>query len=186
MKTVGAASLQATLELIGRFRGASLDVLRRESSIVVTPTLPDTFSITLYDHGDDAMIAATRWHTHHDDPEQAAWGVLWLLTPYYRLVHELKGGVLVAGWLERYEETGWEPFDPVYFLPPDAPQTWVAAQGETFARRYHQQGVLPSPLPYAEFCPGAELDEQGLPPDFHHGTRIVEVTEPLGPALSEL
>jgi len=48
------------------------------------------FEITIYNVGEDAMVSSERWHTHYDDPQQAAFCLWWLLTPYYRIVHELK------------------------------------------------------------------------------------------------
>ncbi len=152
-----------------------------ETSLVVRPK--DGFEITIYNVGEDAMVSAERWHTHYEDAEQAAFCLWWLLTPYYRIVHELKGGVLVAAWLERYEEDGWEPMDPVYFLNPESEQDWVAKPGEQYTHRYIQQAVLPPPRPYREFVPNAKLDEDELPVDFHEGTRVAVVAMPTGPSL---
>ena len=152
-----------------------------ETSFVVKPE--GGFEITIYNVGEDAMVSAERWHTHYDEPEQAAFCLWWLLTPYYRIVHELKGGVLVAAWLERYEENGWEPMDPVYFLNPESEQDWVAKPGEQYTHRYIQQAVLPPPRPYKDFVPGAKLDEDELPLDFHEGSRVVVVAAPIGPTL---
>lgn len=170
-------------ELLARYQGAPLKIERTETSLVVRPEVEDGFEITIYNVGDDAMVSAERWHTHYEDPTQAAFAMLWLLTPFYRIVHELKGGVLVAAWLERYEEKGWEAMDPVYFLNPESTQDWVAKPGEQYTHRYIQQGILPPPKPYQEFCPGAKLDEDGLPPDFHHGSRVDVVAKPTGPDL---
>lgn len=177
--TPGAKALEATVELLGRFKGAPIEVEWREASVLVKPMEPDTFPITLYDHGEDAMVSADRWHTHYDDPMQAAFCVMWLLTPYYRMVQELKAGVLVATWIERYEATGWEAFEPVYFLNPEDAPSWTG----DFKRRYSQQMILPSPRPYSELCVGAVLDEEGLPPDACHGSWVVEVGAPLAPSL---
>lgn len=181
--TPGAVALEATESLLAKFVGAPIEVDRRAASIVITPQGEGAFPITLYDQTEDAMISAERWHTHYEEPEQAAFCAMWLLTPFFRIVHELKGGVLVAAWVERYEATGWEPSDAVYFLNPEDEESWRLAPGETFKRRYLQQGVLPSPRPYEEFCPGVKLDERGLPPDFHAGSRLEDADEPIGPTL---
>jgi hypothetical protein len=180
---VGADSLDAAQRLLcpsaeGDEPRIALD--RRSVSLVITPSGENTFPVTIYDEGEEAMVSAARWHSHYDDPVQAAFCAMWLLTPYYRVVHEMKGGVMVAAWLERYEESGWTPLDPVFFLNPDAPETWEAVGGEKFTRRYTQQAVLPSPRPYQEISPGAVLDDCGWPPDFTAGERVVDVDEPLG------
>lgn len=153
--------------------GGALRLDDRGTSIELTPTEPDTFAVTVYDQGDDAMIAAGRWHAHHDDPEQLAWWTLLLLTPFYRLVEEHKGGVLVAIWVERYEGDGWQGFDPVFYLNPDDAPSWQPKGDETFARRYHQQWVVDLPVPYTDLQPDAVLDDEGLPPDLHLGRRTV-------------
>lgn len=183
MSKIGSDAIQMAADLLAKYEGAPITIDRTETSLVVKPEVEDSFEITIYNVGEDAMVSAERWHTHYEEPAQAAFGMLWLLTPFYRIVHELKGGVLVAAWLERYEEEGWEPMDPVYFLNPESAQDWVAKPGEQYTHRYIQQGILPPLKPYHEFCPGAMLDEDGLPPDFHHGSRIVVVPEPMGPEL---
>ena len=142
------------------------------------------FPVTVYDQGDDAMIAAGRWHTHYDDPDQLAWCVLWLLSPYYRLVEEHKGGVLVAVWIERYEATGWEGFEPVFYMNPEDAPSWQAKGDETFARRYHQQRVIELPMPYTQFEPEATLGSNGEPPDFFQGRRVVQDRESVAISLA--
>ena len=54
---------------------------------------------------------------------------------------------------------------------------------EHYQRRYMQQAVLPPPHPYSELCPGAQLDEDGLPPDWQHGSWVVSADEAVGPTL---
>jgi len=182
-ETPGALALQATIDLLARFPDARLQIKREGKKIEIVPTDENTFPISVYDQDDCAMIAAERWHAHYEDPLQMAFCVLWLLTPYYRVVHELKGGVLVAVWIERYEETGWEGFEPVYFLNPEHAKSWELVGDEKYAHRYHQQFVVPSPQPYEEVCPGAVLNEFGVPPDFEPGKRVEYVETPLGPEL---
>lgn len=155
---------------------APLRIDDRGTSIELTPTEPETFGVTLYDQGDDAMIAAGRWHAHFDDPVQLGWCALLLLTPFYRLVEEHKGGVLVAIWVERYTALGWEGFEPVFYLNPDDEPSWRPQGDETFARRYHQQWVVDLPVPYGDLEPGAALVD-GLPADFSPGRRVVHDRE---------
>lgn len=172
-----------TLRLLNLYEGFPLEVEKRESSIRIVPTDPDTFQITIYDQGEDSMISAERWHTHYDDPLQTAWCALWLLTPYYRMAQEMKGGVLVATWIERYEAEGWQGFEPVYFLNPEHPDSWVPLPGETISRRYWQQAVLPPPKPYSEFNPDAKLDQDLLPVESHIGSCVVLAESAIGPTL---
>src|SRR2546423_15120928 len=129
MSEIGSKAIDLASQFLTHFTDAALSFDKTDTSIVVKPEVAGGFEITIYNVGDDAMVSAERWHTHYDDPEQAAFALWWLLTPYYRIVHELKGGVLVAAWLERFEETGWEAFDPVYFLNPESEQDWVAKPG---------------------------------------------------------
>lgn len=183
MSEIGSKAIGIAGKFLSRFADAGISVQQTETSIQVKPEGDHGFEITIYNVAEDAMVSAERWHTHYDDPEQAAFCLWWLLTPYYRIVHELKGGVLVAAWLERYEETGWEAFDPVFFLNPESEQDWIAKPGEQYTHRYIQQAVLPPPRPYREFVPQAKLDEDELPIDFHEGTRVVIVAQPTGPSL---
>lgn len=181
--TVGAVCLQAMRELFALYPEGHFTLTDRKTALDLVPTDEGTFPVTVYDEGDQAMIAAGRWHTHYDDPMQLAFCALWLMTPFYRLVEELKGGILVATWIERYEATGWEGFEPVYFLNPEDDKSWERVGDETYARRYSQQYTLPPPRPYNEFEPEAILNEEGLPPDFVAGRRVEIVDGPLGPSL---
>jgi len=167
--TAGKDALEATFNLINRFEGAPLEMERRESSLVIAPTIEGGYSVTVYDEGQQAMIAAERWHAHYDDPMQTAFCAMWLFTPYYRIVHEFKGGLIAAAWLERYEADGWAAFEPAYFLNPENPKDWEAQVGG-WTRTIRQQLVLPSPRPYEEISPGATLDPDGVPPNSIHGT----------------
>lgn len=160
-----------------------IKVETRPTSVVLTPLATDGFAVTLYDEGDEAMTAARRWHTHDHLPEQAAFGALWLLTPYYRVVEEFKGGLMVATWIERYEPSGWEGFAPVYFLNPEHPPSWELSGGETFVRQYTQQSVLFPPEPYDTIFSGIELDDNLLPPNSVLGTHSVEDRTSVGLSL---
>jgi hypothetical protein len=181
--TIGQQSIEKTVELLRRFQDAPIDLEIRDMSLVITPKTDPGFAITIYDQGDEAMIAAERWHGHWDDPEQVAFCAMWLLTPYYRVAHEFKGGLLAAVWIEGYESDGWVSSDPVYFLNPEHPADWELGEGQIYTRKYVQQAVLPSPWPYDTVQPGAALDEAGLPVDIHIGERSETSVEPVGPTL---
>ncbi len=179
----GRDALDATSQLLGGWDEAPYVLERRDASLKITPTDPETFGITLYDEGDQAMIAAQRWHTHYDDPMQAAFCALWLLTPYYRLVEEFKGGLMVATWIERFTDEGWDGMEPAYFLNPEYPPDWETGPTELYVRRYIQQALIAPPTPFEEIFPSAALDENGLPPGSVIGVSSEESKEPIGPTL---
>lgn len=180
----GSLGLDAARKLFAHFPDAPLEIVDRGTSIEFVPKGADTFPVTIYDQGEDAMIAAGRWHTHYEEPEQLAWCVLWLMTPFYRLVEEFKGGVLVAVWIERYEASGWEGFEPVFYMNPEHAESWQPQGEETFARRYHQQRIVELPMPYTQFEPDANLDAEGLPVDWQAGKRLVHAEAALAPELA--
>ncbi len=183
MSSIGEEALAQTQRLLGYYEGFPVEVQARESSLKIVPAVEDGFSITVYNQGGEAMISAERWHTHYDDPAQIAWCALWLLTPYYRMVQEMKGGVLVATWIERYGVEGWEAFDPVYFLNPEHADSWIPLPGETITRRFFQQAILPPPKPYTEFAPGVVLDDDELPPGSRIGVYVETVERAMGAEL---
>mgnify|MGYP001200803136 CR=1 FL=1 len=181
-ETVGEITLRALSQALSGQTGLTLET--RDASIVIKP-VDGAFSITVFDQGEEVMLAADRWHTHYDDPNDAVYCTLWLLTPYYRLVHELKGGVLVAAWIERYEPDGWQGFEPVYFLNPDHPESWLSEGGETLARRTFQQAAIPPPVPYEQMFPNIDLDDNGHPPGTSLGVETQTVAELVAPTLAE-
>lgn len=182
-ESAGRLALEMSHHLLASVGEDALIIERREASLAARPR-KGGYSIAVYDEGELAMVTAERWHSHYDDPEQAAFCAMWLFTPYYRIVHEMKGGHMVAVWLERYEAAGWTGLDPVFFLNPDVEETWALKPDETFSRRYIQQAVLPSPRPYELLSPGVRLDERGFPPDFCDGERVLVGKDPLGRSLA--
>ncbi len=176
--TLGQAAIAITVELLTETGDGKIEWEQRPSSILVKPN--QGFEATLYDQGDELMISAERWHTHFDDPEEAAWCMRWLMTPLTRIVHELKGGILAAVWVERYSEDGWEPFDPAYFLNPEYPPDWVLEPGQNWYRRTIHQAALPLPMEVEDL----EL-VNGLPPVWTQEVVTVQVQESLGLSLFE-
>lgn len=156
-----------------------------DSSLEIVPTAEGGFSVSVYDEAGEAMVAANRWHGHYDDPAQAAYCAVWLMTPYYRIVHELKAGVLVAAWLERYGPEGWEPMEPVYFLNPADKPSWILQGEERFVRAYHTQCLLPMEDAFRRAVPDADLDSNGMPPGTVLGRLAVEAESALAPELLE-
>lgn len=183
MSSVASTILDHVASSLEKVAGDRISVTRRQGTVIVTPSVPNSFAVSIYDEGDEVMISAQRWHTHYDDPDQALFCVIWLLSPFYRIVEEFKGGLFVATWLEAYEATGWEGSDPVYFLNPEHAPDWKAAPDEVYTRRLIQQNVLMPGVPYSETVPGAVLDENGLPQDSVIGVSTVEDKQSLGVTL---
>ena len=174
--TVGRQAINLVLEMASAWDSVSLE--ERGSVLVITPAKENTFAVTLYDKGEDCMVTAERWHSHFDDPTQAAFCAAWLLTPFYRICHELKGGILAAVWLERYEIDHWEGMDPVYFLNPEYPPEWELPPGMMFTQRYYQQNVIPPPVELHRISNNWKLENQ-LPTDSKIGISFSESSRPL-------
>lgn len=115
------------------------------------------------------MVAAMQWHTHFDDPSETVACVQWLLTPYTRIVHELKGGLLAAVWIERSTPAGWQASDPVYFLNPEYPPEWKLLPTQSYYHRVTSQAALP-------------VDVSGLE-RAEEGTVTIQVSKPYGITL---
>lgn len=173
------------MAILERFDCASIELTRGQGSIVAAPKRDFSFEVALHCERDECMVCAARWHAHYEDPEQAAWCFYWLLTPFYRVVHELKDGVVAAMWIERWEAKGWAAMEPLYFMNPAHERDWLPAPGHSYARRHMQQDALPSIQPYRQIVPGAELDAHGLPVDSHIGVKLVPVQELMGHTLLE-
>lgn len=150
---------------------------RRSSSLEIT--YPGGLDVRVFDEGEELMVSCERWHTHCDEPEEAAWCVRWLMSPFSRIVHELKGGILAAVWVERYSAKGWEAFEPVYFLNPEYPPEWELEPGQRWFRREHCQAAVPFAVDLGAAMPGAQL-EQGLPTGWHAEPTTVETSTSQG------
>ena len=127
------------------------------------------YPVTVYEDHGESMVAAMQWHTHFDDPKETVACVHWLLTPYTRIVHELKGSLLAAIWIERSSPAGWQASDPVYFLNPDYPPEWKLLPSQSYCHRVTSQDVLGVKVP------GLEQAEVG--------TVTLQVPEPFGTKL---
>lgn len=167
----GARAIQQCLDLLAQTDGGTLVIENRGTSLRVAPADARGFEVTLYHQGDESMVSAAQWHSHFDDPEEAAWCVRWLLSPYTRVIHELKGGILAAVWIERFENDQWIPSDPAYFLNPEYAPDWILEPGQKWFRRTLWQSPLPFP-------PGREL-----PVDFSDSPTTTEVERAYGVAL---
>lgn len=185
MPPAGREAIDFAVRLFEALGADRVTIERRDSSVALSASGDDGFGATLYDEGDTAMVAAERWHAHYDDPYEAAFCAMWLFTPYYRVVHELRNGVLAAVWIERWEAEGWVAMEPVYYLNPDHAADWEVGEGVLFSRRYAQQDTVRPPKPYAEFSPGVELDADGRPPGFRQGVWLEAVESPLAPSLAD-
>ncbi|MCX7798933.1 MAG: hypothetical protein N2109_01160 [Fimbriimonadales bacterium] len=184
--SVAQQAMDALERTLAKRPGLPLRWNRTRDSLEIAPQAPEGFSVTIYDEAGEALVAANRWHAHFDDPAEAAYCAFWLLTPFYRVVHELKAGVLVAAWIERYGQHGWEPMEPVYFLNPEDAPSWKLQGDERFVRAYFTQNALPLDRPFTDVVPGATLADDGLPPGTVLGRSAVESLEPLAPSLLDL
>lgn len=153
---------------------------RRSSSMEVR--FMGGLDVRVFDEGEDVMVSCERWHTHCADAEEAAWCVRWLMSPFSRIVHEFKGAILAAVWVERYSAAGWEGFEPVYFLNPEYAPEWELEPGQRWFRRIYHQAAVPFDIDLAAVLPGAELVD-GLPVGWRGDAFTVEVDESLGLAL---
>lgn len=181
--SVAQVAIDALVRLLEKHPGAPVRWTRTDSSLEIVPTVEGGFSVSVYDEAGEAMVAANRWHSHYDEPAQAAYCAAWLLTPYYRIVHELKAGVLVAAWLERYGPDGWEPMEPVYFLNPLDKPSWTLQGEERFVRAYYTQRVLPMEEAFRRAVPDAQLDADGMPPNTVLGRFAIEADAAVAPEL---
>ncbi|MFN3683721.1 MAG: hypothetical protein ACK41F_07260 [Fimbriimonadaceae bacterium] len=182
-RSVAQLAIDALVRLLERHPEAPVHWTRTESSLEIAPTVEGGFTVSVYDEAGEAMVAANRWHSHYDEPAQAAYCAVWLLTPFYRIVQELKAGVLVATWLERYGPDGWEPMEPVYFLNPADKPSWTLQGDERFVRAYHTQSVLPMAEAFRRAVPDAELAPDGMPPGTVLGRFAVEAESAVAPGL---
>lgn len=135
--------LDAVIRALSRDTG-TVKLERRSQSLVVAPT--HGFEITVYEDQGEAMVSAARWHSHFDSPDQTAACVIWLLTPFARVVHEYKGSILAAVWVEQGINGEWEPSDPVYFLNPEYPPEWKLMPGQTYIQRRVWQNSFQPPF----------------------------------------
>jgi hypothetical protein len=77
-----------------------------DRALLIKPIGPDTFPIEVRDDGKEITIFACRWLAHLEDPEQAIYCILWLLTPIYRIVEVERNGSWVKSWLDRFMPPG--------------------------------------------------------------------------------
>lgn len=140
-----------------------------ERCVAVVAESDENFTVEIRDDGDEITVRAANWHHHYADPEQAIACFRWLLTPYYRVVEETQGGELSCAWLERFENTGWQPMESMIFRNPTDPTAWM---GGKWKREYRQQALLRPPRPYSELFRGVFLDENDMPPGSKLGLTV--------------
>lgn len=181
---LGRQVVERVAEVFGVWaaEGAPLRVERGGGSVRLTPLVEGAGEVTVYDQGGDAMLTCQRWHTHFTDAEEAVGCAWWLMTPYTRVVHELKGGILAAVWVERFSVDGWEAEEPVYFLNPEYPPDWELGPGQSYFRRTHQMAVLPPPADVSGWVEAGLLDEDGWPMGSGDG-EVEESQTARGPGL---
>lgn len=173
-------SFGAVEGLLAATGAGGVECVRRSSSMAVS--VPGGLEVRVFDEGEDVMVSCERWHTHCADAEETAWCVRWLMSPFSRIVHEFKGAILAAVWVERYSAVGWEGFEPVYFLNPEYPPEWELEPGQRWFRRIYHQAAVPFAVDFEVVLPGAELVD-GLPVGWRGDAFTIEVEESMGLAL---
>ncbi len=138
--SVGIQAIEATIALFDLTGRQSVQIEREPGSLRIAPPVGG-FEAKLYDQGEECMISAAQWHSHFDDPEEAAWCIRWLMSPHTRIIHELKGGILACVWVERFEDSDWHAVEPAYFLNPEYPPDWKLEPGQRWFHRTICQAV---------------------------------------------
>lgn len=175
-------SFGAIEELLAATGAGDVVCERRSSSMAIS--VPGGLEVRVFDEGEDVMVSCERWHTHCEEAEEAAWCVRWLMSPFSRIVHEFKGAILAAVWVERYSAAGWEGFEPVYFLNPEYPPEWELEPGQRWFRRIYHQAAVPFEIDLETVLVGAEFVE-GLPLEWRAEAFTIEVGDSLGLGLFE-
>lgn len=151
-----------------------VELVETASELRINPLVDNSFFVGIdrCDNREGPTTYTDHWHCHTDSGVQAASVAFWLLTPYVRVVSELKHGEPFASWIENYMTESWEPDDCVYYLNPLDEASWILAEGELFERRTVQQSVLQWVNPITAVRPGILLDKSGLPPQSFIGERV--------------
>jgi hypothetical protein len=157
MQSVGQEAISILVQELGEVE-RPLEIIREDGRVKLQPSEENTFAILLVDDGHEATLHACAWHGHFDDPKQAAFCALWLLTPYYRVVEEYRRERFLRAYLERYWNSRWEQIDAA-FEP-----FWTVLLGKPTHRHIYQQGVLSPPEPLWSMIREFQLDDRSLPP----------------------
>lgn len=147
-------------------RQYNLWVEREPHKVIVRNHIPGQFDVELEYEDEEFTLTAAAWHTHFEEDDQATACFRWLLTPFYRIVEERRDDVILGAWIERWEKGGWNPLHPYISY-----KAVHLMKGEgTFEVSFKQQALL-DPGNYAKMMKGAVLDDNGMPPGSHIGTR---------------
>lgn len=134
MSTLLETAVAKVKETLMKFPDVQL--IAGERSIKVAAADPNGYDVELTDDGDEVTIWAGPYHTHFDDAEEAAEAFLWMLTPAYRIVENLRGKHMTSARLQREEDGKWVTLGTMGLLVP------------LFGRksqRIHQNRTLPIP-----------------------------------------
>lgn len=156
-----------------------IEMREKPGQFEVIPTIENSFSVGLELANGELIAYNQQWHMHTDDPIEAASVLYWMLTPFTRIVYEMKAGKTWVSWIENYEADGWDACTCVYFLNPVLDESWTLAPGQSFERHTLQQDVLRWSRSIDEIRPGVVLNSEGLPVDSFLGDKIEVATESL-------
>ena len=100
-------------EAIAKIKGAlakypDVRFIEGERSVKIAADDPNGFEVELIDDEYELTVVAGPYHTHMYEAEDAANAFLWMLTPAYRVVEELRGKRMRKALLQREENGKWE------------------------------------------------------------------------------
>ena len=110
-------------EAVGKIKEAlakhpEVRLIEGERSIKIAVEDPKGFEVELIDDEYELTIVAGPYHTHLDEAEDAANAFLWMLTPVYRIVENLRGKHMTSAQLQREENGKWETMGTMGLLVP--------------------------------------------------------------------
>ena len=124
----------------------------------IDPGSPGSFAIEVRDEVKELAVFAGAWHSHLEDPNDVCNCVMWLLTPFYRIVQVERRESPVTARLERFEPPGqWELVEETGTFA-----GWYGRRRNLVTTTL-QQRVLEAPPEFlAQFGPGV-VGDNGFP-----------------------
>ena len=128
-------------EAVGKIKGAlakypEVRLIESESSIKIAVDDPNGFEVELIDDEDELTIVAGPYHTHLIKAEDAASAFMWMLTPAYRIVVELRGKHMKKALWQSEDNGEWKTIGAMIVAVP----FWGRK-----SQRIYQNRILPIP-----------------------------------------
>jgi len=106
-EAVGQQAIEIALELLQSIPGVEYTTQPGELEIKGSP---GGFDVTLIDDGREATISTDVWHDQFDDPQDAAWYAIWLMSERMRIKVSYRGRHVVRSTPESLTPEGdWIP-----------------------------------------------------------------------------